>query len=509
MPRLTRPARVARRLGVWAAWTSVPAVMSVALTIRRGHIDQVHVVLPLLLVVLAGSATEGRALGLVLAAEAAVFVDYFFQPPFDTLTVAKPLDWVVLVAFFVTAGVATQLLEVARREATAARRRASEVGELAAVGAAALSAGRADAAVRAVAAVFARTATLDGCAIADAAGVSLATVGALGSSASSESGGVAVDNLRAALATGASDVAVPLQISGRVVGTVRLARTGGVRLDGARVAFLEALAHYAALAVERVRLVAEAEHAEALREADRMKDQLLAAVSHDLRTPLTTIKALAHESARRGDANAAMVEEQADRLTRIVADLLDLSRARAGGVVVHPELNTAEDVVGALRRQVAGVLGAGTARARPFEVALPEDDPPLAGTFDFVATLRVLGNLVENANKYAPAGSPIELAACAADGALVFEVRDRGPGVPPGERERIFTAFYRGAGARADVGGAGLGLATARALAEAQGGTLEYAARAGGGSVFVLRLPGAAVGDVSGDMSGDVTGVPD
>ncbi|GJG85427.1 hypothetical protein tb265_06080 [Gemmatimonadetes bacterium T265] len=484
--------RLGKRLAVWAAWVGVLAAMAAALATRRGHIDQVHVVLPLLLVILAGSATEGRALGLVLAAEAAVLVDYVFQPPYDTLTVAKPLDWVVLVAFFVTAGVATQLLEVARAEATAARRRADEVGELAGVGAEALGVGEADAAVRAVAAAFARTLALDGCAISDAAGAPLAATGHVPSGAGAPAAG-----LRAALAAAPADVVVPLRTSGRVVGALRLARAGGVRADASRLAFLEALAHYAALAAERVRLVAEAERAEALREADRMKDQLLAAVSHDLRTPLTTIKALAHDSARRGDANAAVIEEQADRLTRIVADLLDLSRARAGGVVVHPELNTAEDVVGALRRQVAGVLGAGP-QPRPLVVDLPVDDPPLAGTFDFVATLRILGNLVENANKYAASGAPVELAAYAADGALVFEVRDRGPGVPAGERERIFTPFYRGAGAPADVGGAGLGLATARALAEAQGGTLAYAAREGGGSVFVLRLPGAAVGTSRG-----------
>ena len=456
----------------------------------------------MLLVVLGGSATGGRALGLVLAAEAAVFVDYLFQPPYNTLAVAKPLDWVVLVAFFVTAGVATQLLEVARREAAAAQRRAREVGELAAVGAAALSAGRADAAVTAVAAVFARTLALDGCAVADAAGAPLALVGVMPNGTP-----VAAAGVREAVARGPADVAVPLRISGRAVGTLRLARAGGVRLDASRVAFLDALAHYAALAVERVRLVADAEYAEALREADRMKDQLLASVSHDLRTPLTTIKALAHESARRGDLNAAMVEEQADRLTRIVADLLDLSRARAGGVVVHPELNTAEDVVGAVRRQMAGVLTADAAHPRPLAVSLPDDDPPLTGLFDFVATLRVLGNLVENANKYAPIGLPIDLAAYGDRGEVVFEVRDRGPGVPVGERERIFTPFYRGVGAPADVGGAGLGLATARALAAAQGGVLEYAPREGGGSVFTLRLPGAVVGN---DMPGrhEIAGEP-
>ncbi len=479
-----------RRAGLWAGWIGILAAMSAALATRRGHIDQVHVVLPLLLVVLGGSATAGRALALVLALEATVVVDYFFQPPYDTLAVAKPLDWVVLVAFFTTAWVAAQLLDAARREAAAARRRAGEVGVLADVGAAALGAGRADAAVRAVAEAFARALDLDGCALFDGGTVALVSLGEFTPGAPA-----AADSLAAALAAAPVDVVVPLRIPGRVVGTLRLARAGGVRREAARAAFLEALAHYAALTVERVRLVAEAEHAQALREADRMKDQLLAAVSHDLRTPLTTIKALAHDSARRGDANAAIVEEQADRLTRIVADLLDLSRARAGGVVVHPELNTAEDLVGALRRQIAGVVGEGT--GRPLAVELPDDDPPLAGTFDFVAALRVLGNLVENANKYAPPGSPVELAAYDGGAQLVFEVRDRGPGVPAGERERIFTAFYRGVGAPADVGGAGLGLATARALAEAQGGALAYHAREGGGSVFELRLPGAAVGDAA------------
>ena len=101
-------------------------------------------------------------------------------------------------------------------------------------------------------------------------------------------------------------------------------------LDPAQRRFLDALAYYAALAVDRVRLVAEAEHAEALREADRLKDIVLASVSHDLRTPLTTIKALAQSEALRGNDSAAAIEEQADRLTRLVSDLLDLSRLKGG-----------------------------------------------------------------------------------------------------------------------------------------------------------------------------------
>ena len=234
------------------------------------------------------------------------------------------------------------------------------------------------------------------------------------------------------------------------------------------------LAYYAALVVERTRLVAKAEHAEALREADRLKDVVLASVSHDLRTPLTTIKALAQENAVRGDRNALAIEEQADRLGHLVADLLDLSRLKGGAMPVHLELNTAEDLVGAALRQMAGVL-----KDRPVETNVDFTEPALAGRFDFVG----------NAVRYTPPGSPVELSVHREGGALVFAVADRGPGVPVAERDRIFEPFYRPAGAPADGGGAGLGLAIARRLAELQGGTLEYAPRSGGGSRFVLRLP--------------------
>ena len=151
---------------------------------------------------------------------------------------------------------------------------------------------------------------------------------------------------------------------------------------------------------------------------------------------------------------------------------------------VHLELNTAEDLVGAALRQMAGVL-----KDRPVETNVDFTEPALAGRFDFVQSLRVLGNLLGNAVRYTPPGSPVELSVHREGGALVFAVADRGPGVPVAERDRIFEPFYRPAGAPADGGGAGLGLAIARRLAELQGGTLEYAPRSGGGSRFVLRLP--------------------
>jgi two-component system sensor histidine kinase KdpD len=327
---------------------------------RGGGMDAAYAVLTYLLVMLGGSVSGGRPLSFALTAAGVGSIDFFFQLPYDTLAVGKPLDGVVLLAFLTTATLTTHLLAAERARAAEAER----------------------------------------------------------------------------------------------------------------------------LAAERTRLVAEAERAQALREADRLKDVVLASVSHDLRTPLTTIKVLAQDGARHGEPKALAIEEQADRLGRLVADLLDLSRLKGGALPVHPELNMAEDLVGAALRQLAGLL-----KDRTVETRIDFTEPALVGRFDFVQTLRILSNLLANAAQYTPRDSPIELSVHREGEALAFAVADRGPGIPPPERERIFEPFYRPAGAPADGGGAGLGLAIARRLAEQQGGTVEYTERSGGGSIFVLRLP--------------------
>jgi two-component system sensor histidine kinase KdpD len=274
-------------------------------------------------------------------------------------------------------------------------------------------------------------------------------------------------------------------VLGRVVGLLVHADDRPLEFDPPKQRFLSALTYYAALGVERARLVREAEHAAALREADRMKDNLLASVSHDLRTPLTTIKALAQTAALRGDTAAAAIEEQADRLTRLVADLLDLSRMKGDAFRAAPEINTAEDLIGAAQRQAQGLLSDG----RTIRSVIDLDSPALVGRFDFTHSLRIIGNLLENALRYTPPRGSVELGVRRDGDTLLFTVADRGPGIPAAEVERIFHPFYRRADAAPDVGRAGLGLSIARRLAEIQEGSLRYEPRPGGGSVFVLRLP--------------------
>src|SRR5262249_9099757 len=333
------------------------------------------------LVVQDGSARGGRPLGIALAGAAFICFDVFFLPPFGTLTIANPLNWLVLLAFLVTSILSAQLLYRAQAEADAARDRAAEVDRLSA---------------------------------------------------------------------------------------------------------------------ERVRLAAEAERTVILQQEHQTKDAIIASVSHDLRTPLTTIKGLAHEIAESGDERAEVIEEEADRLNVFVAQILDLSRIAAGTGVSDVQPNEAEDLLGAASQQVAGRLN-----GRELRIEVGSEDPLLFGRFDFAQTLRALVNLIENAAKYSPPAAPIDLSA-RRDGAwLVFSVADRGPGVPASERERIFEPFYRRRTNQPDVGGAGLGLSIARGIAEAQGGTVALADRPGGGRVFSVRVPATLVSAVDGGTPPD------
>jgi two-component system, OmpR family, sensor histidine kinase KdpD len=305
-------------------------------------------VLVFLLVVLGASAGGGRALGISTAITAFLIIDLVFLPPYRTLLVRNPLDWLVLVVFLIVSVVAAQLLYRARSE-----RRAVE-------------------------------------------------------------------------------------------------------------------------------------GAEALREADKLKDALLASLSHDLRTPLTAIKGLAHELQSLGDERSLMIEEQADRLNRLVTDLLDVARLNGGALQLDIQVNAVDDLLGAVQQHVA-------ARPDKDRLRIFLDDPATIsfGKFDFVHTLRILANLVDNAFKHTPTATPIELSGGVEGNAVVFRVSDRGAGLPFGVSDRAFLP-YAPASDGPPANSMGLGLWIARRLADAEGGTLVFFARKDGGSTFEVRLPAAA-----------------
>jgi two-component system sensor histidine kinase KdpD len=341
--------------------------VTLALWTYRDVLDQAHMALAYLLVVLGGSAREGRLVGLVTAVLCFLLFNFFLLPPFYTFNIADPLEWWILVSFLITGTVAAELLHRAQRAVALAEQRAKEIE----------------------------------------------------------------------------------------------------------------------------RLAAEAKHVEALREADRLKDAMLANVSHDLRTPLTSIRATAAEIRAQGSEAAAIIEEEAERLNRFVTDLLDLSRIRAGALPVEPALNAAEDLIGVALERVRALPGASS-----IVVVLPPGDTVPVGRFDFVQALRALVNLLENALGHSPEGVPVELELRRSAGALLFEVRDRGSGISAEQRERVFEPFQRGSAATGRQG-MGLGLAIARGTARALGGDVECRPREGGGTVFTLRLPAAELPGLS------------
>lgn len=498
-----------------ALWIVLVAAVTFVLWLLRTEVDKAHMALAYLLVVLAASARRGRRLGMVLSVVCFLCFNFLLLPPYYTFVVHDPLDWGVLIAFLITGAVAAQLLYRARKEAQVAHERAEEIDRLSTLGAETLNAARAEQALEAIARVIQTTLRVGACEVylheSERPGflrVAHAWSGQWpdpavreelfervvreGIVAAERIGGAAPVTTRPAAGLGevvreipdARVLLLPLQVRGAVVGILRLADHDPIRLDPAQARFAEVLAYYAALGVERLQLAAEVEHVEALREADRLKEALMAGLSHDLRTPLTAIKALAHEIRTTGDERAVTIEEEADRLNALVTNLLDLSRLNAGALPVTLEIAAAEDLLGTALQQVSG---AGS--RHEIQVSLEEDGEILIGRFDFAHALRALVNLLDNALKYSPPAAPVELTVRRAEQVLIFEVLDRGPGISPAETDRVFEPFYRPPSTEPDVAGTGLGLAIARRLAEALGGSIRYDPRPGGGSRFTLCLP--------------------
>ncbi|HSE06974.1 MAG TPA: sensor histidine kinase KdpD [Methylomirabilota bacterium] len=252
---------------------------------------------------------------------------------------------------------------------------------------------------------------------------------------------------------------------------------------------LEAFASQTALAIERARLAEEAQQAQLRAETERLRNSLLSSVSHDLRTPLASITGAAStllENETRLDAGTRRdlletLHEEADRLNRLVQNLLEMTRLESGTLQLHTEWHSVEEVVGAALGRFGKALA-----GRPVTARVPPELPLVP--MDDVLIEQVLINLVDNAIKYTPAGSPIEITVEDGDGAVLIAVADRGPGMPPGEERRIFEKFHR-ADAAPTVRGAGLGLAICRAIVRAHGGRIWAENRPDGGAAFRFTLP--------------------
>ena len=280
----------------------------------------------------------------------------------------------------------------------------------------------------------------------------------------------------------------PLASSRGVVGVVGMRPAEPHAFDAPEQEhLLETFVSLVAVAVDRALLADEAQAAQVRMEAERVRNALLSAVSHDLRTPLTAITGAASAALdieTRIDAVTRRellesIRDEAERLNRLVNNLLDVTRLESGSLQLRREWIPVEELVGVALARLAKPLG-----DRKVTTRLPEDLPPVH--VDGLLMEQVFINLLENATKHTPAGQPIDVEARREGNEVIVEVADRGPGLPKGDERKIFEKFF-GVGSG---GGAGLGLTICRAIVEAHGGHIEGQNRPGGGALFRFALPG-------------------
>ncbi|MCX5789680.1 MAG: ATP-binding protein [Elusimicrobia bacterium] len=259
------------------------------------------------------------------------------------------------------------------------------------------------------------------------------------------------------------------------------------RLVPDEMLLLESFAHQIALALEVDRLQESARQAEVSAETERLRSSLLSSVSHDLRTPLAAIIGSATSLLQSGrEAAAAETREllenilaEAERLARLVHNLIETTRLETGGVRLKKEPQSIEEVAGAALERMEKTLG-----DRPVKSDIPEDLPMVP--LDAVLMEQVFFNLIENATRHTPAGTPIEIAARVDGDFMEVEVADRGPGLAQEDIDRVFEKFYR---AKSSGPGAGLGLAICKAVVQAHGGRIWAENRQGGGASFRFQVP--------------------
>ena len=450
------------------------------------HANATTVALTFLLVVLVVSANWGFWYAAFLAVLSTLAFNYFFLPPFGTLTISDPQNWAALFAFLATAVIAGQLSERARRETSRANQRRRELEHLYAFSQRLLTLESVPellnmVPLHIVETFGARSAALF---VSDRTDVYRSDPAAreieTGRLQSVAGRGEPITDSDSALAY------VPLRLGVRSVGAIAIS---GITVSHES---LEALSTMVAIAIERTRAIENVGKAEAARENEKLRSAILDSVAHEFRTPLTAIKASATSLIAGGLAQHqqnelfAVINEESDRMDHLVEEATQMARLESKQVELE---RVPHDIRDAIDRalETAGKSIAG----HPVKLETA-DDLPLVD-FDMELIVNVLRQLLENAAKYSPRESPIQVSVEKTDSQVIVSVADRGPGIDELEQALIFDKFYRGKDNRYSIQGTGMGLAIAKAVIQAHGGTVGVRSQLGQGSVFSFTLPLKAV----------------
>ena len=435
-----------------------------------------------LVAVLIVSTVWGFWYAAFLALLSTLAFNYFFLPPVGTFTISDPRNWIALFAFLATAIIASELSERARREALTATQRRKEIERLYSFAQQLLTMENVPELLNALPRF-----------IVEHFGAQASAVFVAGREDVYRSGpdthALDTDELKSVTARGEatsnslrSQVFVPLRLGLRSIGAL------GISFASMSRESLDALASLIAIAIERTRALENLSKTEASREGEKLRSAILDSITHEFRTPLTSIKASVTSMLSDANLDSAqrqelltVIDEETDRLNRLVGEAAEMARLDANQVELQFERHRVQEPIDLAIEEAKQTLG-----THPIEIVVPKD---LTAVMDLQRIKDVIFHLLDNAGKYSPPDSPIRVSAEVKNQKLTVSVSDRGPGIDDFEQSVIFDKFYRGKNERYRVQGTGMGLAIAKAVVEAHGGTMGITSQLGSGSVFWLTLP--------------------
>jgi len=476
-------------VGAGAALGAV-AVLAVIMAPFRSHMSTATAALVLVVPVVVGVVTGGFAAGAVAAAAGFLVYDLVFIPPYGSLAVGAAQNWVALVVYVVVVVLVARVVARLDSARSQAHRREAEIRRLFELTDLLIGEKPVPELLALIVSAVHDAFALDSVILLLPSGTRLEVAAAAGEPLTDDEIGLITPAPGRPTSLGTSSVAaagvqnVALSATGRPVGLLGI--KGRVLSRNDRELLLT-FANHIALTVERAQLRQQALRTELLEEIDRLQRTLMGAVSHDLRTPLATIK-ISASTLGNPDADIpveerrellALIDDQVDRLNRLVTNLLDMSRVQSGALELRREPVAVVDLVGEAARGL-GLAGHG-------RIAMEVDeDLPLVDV-DHLLIGQVLTNLLDNASRYAPVDTPISVSGrLRDDGRVEVAVADRGPGLRPDERATVFQMVT---GRRGSVGGSGVGLWIAKAFVEAHGEDIWVEDTAGPGARFCFTLP--------------------
>lgn len=453
------------------------------------------IALSYLIVVLLAASYGGLGPGIFASLTGMLCFNYFFLPPVGTLTIQDPQNWIALTAFLLTAFVASKLSSAARLRALEAERHRQEEGNLYELSRAIILTPDPEVATSTIARQVLEIFHLNYCGIflrkSEGAWDRLSVANELQPDSFEPSKdrmreAFLRENIQAEVSKNEkrTSLYVPLKLGVKVIGVMVFLAP---QIDRTVV---EAIAGLVALALERARFLNELSFTKALEQSDELKSAILASVSHDLRTPLTSIRAavdsLMEENVQNNPETLRefqwIIREDVERLTHLVENLLEMARIESAGLQLSKQWESVSELFHNVLTRCANSL-------KNHRVRIEADEELPLVKIDSRLLSQVLTNLIENAAKYSPDGTEILLRARLEEDNLLIRVTDQGSGIPPEETARIFEKFYRLKEPGSRSGGTGMGLAIARGIVQAHGGTIWVESNPGKGATFICKIP--------------------